>query len=96
MKSPYLECGKIINTHGVKGELKAEPWCDTPMAFAKLPKVFVKRGNDFVCYKLIRASIFKQLVIVGLEGIDDLDKAAALKGQILYAAREDFHLEAGA
>jgi len=96
MKSLYLECGKIVNTHGVKGEVKVEPWCDSPSVFAKLPKVYLKKGNDFECHKLVRASVFKQLVVTGLEGIDDVDKAALLKGQTLYAAREDFHLKAGA
>lgn len=92
----YLECGKIVNTHGVKGEVKVESWCDSPAVFAKLPKVYLKKGNNFECYRLVRASVFKQLVVTGLEGIDDVDKAALLKGQTLYAAREDFHLKAGA
>lgn len=96
MKSPFLECGKIINTHGVKGEMKVEPWCDSPAVFAKLPKVYLKKDGEFISYKLVRASVFKQLVIAGLEGIDDIDAAMLLKGQTLYAAREDFHLKKGA
>lgn len=96
MKSAYLECGKILNTHGVKGEMKIEPWCDSPAVFAKLPRVYLKKGGDFVCHKLVRASIFKQLVVAGLEGIDDIDQAMLLKGEILYAAREDFRLKKGA
>ncbi len=96
MKSPYLECGKIVNTHGIKGEIKVEPWCDSPEVFAALPCVFLKNGQDFVRYRVVRASVFKQLVIVGLEGISDVDSAAALKGRTLYAAREDFHLKEGA
>ena len=96
MKSPFLECGKIINTHGVKGEMKVEPWCDSPTVFAKLPKVYLKKDGELIPYKLVRASVFKQLVIAGLEGIDDIDAAMLLKGQTLYAAREDFHLKKGA
>ncbi len=96
MKNPYLECGKIVNTHGVKGEVKIEPWCDSPGVFARLPKVFLKENGEFVAYKLVRASVFKQLIVAGLEGIDDMDKAMLLKGRTLYAAREDFHLKKGA
>ncbi|MBE6662508.1 MAG: 16S rRNA processing protein RimM [Ruminococcaceae bacterium] len=96
MKNPYLECGRIVNTHGVKGEVKVEPWCDSPAVFAKLPKVYLKKGNDYICHKLVRASVFKHLVVTGMEGINDVDAAALLKGQTLYAAREDFHLKAGA
>ena len=96
MKSPYLECGKIVNTHGIKGEVKVEPWCDSPEVFAALPKVYLKNGEEFVRYRVVRASVFKQLVILGLEGVSDIDSAATLKGRTLYAAREDFHLKEGA
>ncbi len=96
MKSSYLECGKIVNTHGVKGEVKVEPWCDSPEVFARLPKVYLKKGNEFECHRIARASVFKQLVVTGLEGVDSVDRAALLKGETLYAAREDFHLKAGA
>ena len=29
-KEKYLEIGKIVNIHGVRGALKVEPWCDSP------------------------------------------------------------------
>ena len=96
MKSPYLECGRIVNTHGVKGEVKIEPWCDSPMDFARLPKVYFKNGELFESHKLVRASVFKQWIVAGIEGVDDMDKAMMLKGEVLYAAREDFHLKKGA
>ena len=28
MINEYLECGKIVNTHGVVGEVKVESYCD--------------------------------------------------------------------
>ena len=30
MKKKFLEIGKIVTTHGVVGEVKVYPWCDTP------------------------------------------------------------------
>lgn len=30
MPKEYLECGKIVTTHGVRGEVKIQPWCDGP------------------------------------------------------------------
>ena len=30
MQNQFLEAGKIVNTHGVHGEVKIEPWTDTP------------------------------------------------------------------
>lgn len=28
MQKPYLEAGKIVNTHGVRGEVRIQPWAD--------------------------------------------------------------------
>ena len=39
-KEQYLECGKIINTHGVRGACKIESWCDSPKVLAAQKRVF--------------------------------------------------------
>lgn len=92
-KSQFLECGKIINTHGVRGGLKLESWCDTPQDLASLKKVFLKKGAEYICHKIKRASVFKQFVLFDLEGISDIDTANALRGAVVYADREDVHIE---
>ena len=45
---------------------------------------------------MLHASVFKNFVIATIEGVDDMDKAIAKKGTLLYAAREDFKLDDGA
>jgi 16S rRNA processing protein RimM len=95
MDKKYIECGKIINTHGCKGGLKVEPWCNSPEDFIALKKIYVKNKNDFLQYTAAKASVFKQFVILELKEIDDMDKAIALKNVTLYADREDFTLEDG-
>ena len=30
MRKEYIEAGKIVTTHGIKGEVKVQPWCDSP------------------------------------------------------------------
>lgn len=91
----YIECGKIINTHGCRGALKVEPWCNSENDFTALKRVFIKTGELYCELKVIKASVFKQFVILELDTIADMDKAMALKGEILYAAREDFELQEG-
>lgn len=94
-KKQYLECGKIINTHGFRGAVKLESWCNTPEDLAALSRVFIRQQGEMRCLAVKHASVFKQFVIAELEGIVDLDMAMALKNQVLYAAREDFSLEDG-
>ncbi len=96
MKKDYLECGIIINTHGIKGEVKLQSLCDSPAVLASLDRIFFKKGENYVERAVLRASVFKQFVIMGVEGVSDVDAAAALKGTTIYAAREDFELDEGA
>ncbi len=91
----FLECAKIINTHGIKGDVKLESFCDSPDILCDLEKVYFKEGESFRPAKVLRASIFKNIVIASIEGIDDIDKAIPLKGTVIYADREDFELDEG-
>ncbi len=92
----FLECGRIINTHGCRGEMKAEPWTDTPYDLVELGRVFLGDGEDKREMKITRGAVMQgRFVLLGLEGITDMDAADALRGQVLYADRGDFHLADG-
>lgn len=91
----YLECGRIINTHGVGGAVKLESWCDSLETFSELERVYIFDGRDYIEKKLVSASIFKKHIIARIEGVDDFDAAAALKETVLYARREDIPIEEG-
>ena len=92
-KSQYLECGKIVNTHGVRGGLKLESWCDTPQDLASLKKVFLKEGAEYKMHKVKKSSVFKQFVLFELEGINNIDVAMTLKGRVVFADREDISID---
>jgi len=94
--TPYLECGRIINTHGCKGGMKVDPWMDAPEDFCDLDRVFIGDGENKTPRKILRASVMQgRFVLLTLEGIEDMDAADAMRNTVLYAAREDFHLEEG-
>lgn len=96
MKKPYLECGKIINTHGVKGVLKLESYCDSARVLASLSRVFFKTANESYTERRIRsASVAKGFVLASIEGIDSIEDAAPLKNKTVYALREDIPLARG-
>ena len=96
MKNPYLECGKIINTHGVAGAVKVENRCDTPKILAALKRIYFKNGGQYREVGVISGSVMGQFVLLKIEGVTDLDGAAALKNTLIYAAREDLPVEEGA
>ena len=94
-KKRFLECGKLTNTHGVYGAMKAESWCDSVEILASLECVYLFQDNRYSPLHVTRASIFKNLVIFEFEEVPDMNTAEKLKGSVIYAAREDIPLEEG-
>ncbi|MCD8051765.1 MAG: ribosome maturation factor RimM [Clostridiales bacterium] len=92
MKNPMLEAGKIVNTHGVRGEVKVESWLDDPALFGCLTDLTV---NGKV-YSIRSARVQGRFALVTLEGITSIDDALPLKGKTALARREEIPLEEGA
>ena len=57
--TPYLECGRVINTHGCRGGIKVEPWADSPADLCRLGHLFLRRGADMLPLTVRRASVMK-------------------------------------
>ena len=91
----YIECGKIINTHGCHGALKLESWCNSPEDLCSLENIYIKKGSAYERAKVTKASVFKQFVIFTLDCVNSMDEALALKENVVYADRNDFELEDG-
>lgn len=94
MIKDYLELGEIVSTHGIKGEVRLNPWCDTPDFVKKFKTLyFDKNGEKSV--KVLSARPHGNVAILLLEGTDDIDKARALRGAVLYMKRSDAGLPKG-
>ena len=94
-KNIYIECAKIINTHGCHGGIKMESWCNTPEDLASLKKLYIIENGEYVAKKVKKASVFKQFVLAELDGITDMDTAMMMKNKTVYAKRSDFKLDDG-
>ena len=60
-----------------------------------MKKLYLSDGGKYVEYKVKKASVFKQFVIMDIEGVCDMDAALGLKNKIFFADRADFLLEDG-
>ncbi|MDR2931910.1 MAG: ribosome maturation factor RimM [Oscillospiraceae bacterium] len=87
MKKKYLECGKIVSTHGIRGEIKVQHWCDSPEYLCAFKALYTDKGEKKLTVE--RARPHKNMVILKLSGVDGIDEAVTLRGQILYIDRED-------
>ncbi len=93
MKKQRLECGKIVSTHGVRGEVKVEPWCDSPDFLLDFSVFYL--GKEQNATEVEGARAHKNMVLLKLKGVDTPEQAAAMRGKMLYIDREDVTLEEG-
>lgn len=93
-KEKYLECGKAVSTHGVRGTLRLECYCDTPEKLAKMRRMYIRTDSgEMKLMKVRAASVQKSMVLVTFEDITDLNQAILYKGTVFYADRADMKLE---
>jgi len=85
----YLEVGKIVNTHGVKGEVKIIPLTDDPKRFLKLKWVFIDKNSVLEKYNIETVKFFKDMVIIKFKEINNMYEAEALKGLYMKVDREN-------
>lgn len=82
-----LNIGKIVNTHGLKGEVKVYPYTNELERFEDLDHVYfdaefkVKKNIESVRY-------FKNMIILKLEGFDRIEQVEKLMETPLYIDRE--------
>lgn len=86
-----LECGRIINTHGVRGEVKISPWSDTPEFLLEFGHLFVE-DNEL---KVASARVSGRFVYVKFEGYDDISSASSLKNKDIFIRKSDVSLPEG-
>lgn len=84
MRNEFLELGKIVNTHGIRGEVKIQPWCDDPAIFDELEYIYLDNEK----YYIERSRFHKNCEIVKLEGIDDINRAELFRNKIVTIERE--------
>ena len=85
----HLEIGKIVNTHGFRGDVKVQTWSDAPEVVTKLKYIYRKTKNEYQKIKVQKSSVHKGMALMKLEGIDDFDSANALRDMVIYADRDD-------
>lgn len=91
MRSQFVEAGEIVNTHGVRGEVKIMPWADSPEFLCQFDTFYM----DGKPVKVLAARPHKTMVLAQLEGVDTVEKAMRLKGKVLSIDRTGVELPDG-
>ncbi|MDD6825103.1 MAG: ribosome maturation factor RimM [Oscillospiraceae bacterium] len=92
MSDNFLEAGKIVNVHGLRGEVKIMPWCDGPDFLCEFDYLYLdKNGNREL--EIEKARVFKNMVIAKFRDVDTVEDAEKLREKVLYISRDDVELD---
>lgn len=87
--SEYFTIGKIVNTQGIKGEVRVLPQTDDVTRFNKLEKVFLEIDNNLQSFTIESVRFHKQFVLLKFLGINDINDAEKFKN-VLIKIHQDF------
>lgn len=94
MIKSFLEAGKIVSVHGLKGEVRVQPWCDNGDFLKSFKTLYYdKEGKKSVKVNSVRPH--GNIVIIKLDGVNTVEEAQGLKGKMLYLKRTDAKLKDG-
>lgn len=91
MKAEFLETGEIVNTHGIRGEVKLLPWSDSPAFLLDFKTLYVNGQGMTV----EAARVHKTTLLVKFAGVNTVEEAMKLKGKRVSIARKDAKLPKG-
>ena len=85
MNLQFIEAGEIVNTHGVRGEMKVLSWMDSPEILCEFDRCRIS-GKE---YTIESCRVQKTCNLLKLEGIDTMEAAQAMRGRVVELFRED-------
>lgn len=85
----YLEIGQIVNTNGLKGMLKVKPLTDDITRFEDLETIYIEKAKELIEFKIQEVKYIKNMVLLKLEGIDNINEAEKYKNFYIKINRCD-------
>ncbi len=84
-----LEIGKIVNTHGLRGEVKVVPWTDYPEDLEEVETVYIKIKSELKPLTISSVRFQKNNLIVKFKEYNDINDILPYKGTTLYCDRDE-------
>lgn len=76
----YIEFGKVVNTHGIKGEIKIYSYTDDPTNILNLKKVYIEN----VEHEIEKVRYASNMFVMKLKGIDKIEDAASIMNKEIF------------
>lgn len=91
MKLEIIQLGRIVNAHGIRGEVRVQPTGADPALLTRFHTFYL----DGVPVTPTANHVHKDVVLMKFPGVEDMNAALALKGKTLSIRRSDAHLKPG-
>lgn len=89
----YLETGKIVGTHGVRGEVRVQAWADSLEFLCQFKKLYLENGKT--CLDILSARPSKNVVLMKIKGVDTIEQANLFRNKVIFLDRNDVSLPDG-
>lgn len=93
MKKEFLEIGKVVGTHGVRGMIRIQPWSDDGNFLTEFSKFYLQNGKTKL--EMSKITPHGNVVLAAVQGVGSIEEAEKLRGQVLYIKRDDAKLPQG-
>lgn len=85
----YFEIGQIVNTSGLKGVVKVNPFTDDMSRFEELKKVFIEKNKELTEYEIEEVRYHKNQVLLKFKNIDSIEEAEKFRNCYIKISRND-------
>lgn len=84
-----LEIGQIVNSYGIKGFLKVVPFTDNVHRYDDLKTIYIEKNKKITQMEIEEVKYHKNLVLLKLKGIDDINDTLEYKNCYIKIDRKD-------
>lgn len=97
MTERYVEVGRVVGIHGVRGKVKVEAWSGDPSGLLAARRIRISplRAEEGVRHREHEVKTAHRsggCAVLLLDGIDSVEEASALRGRIVSMRRSDLPL----
>ena len=85
----FLEIGQIVNSYGLKGQMKIVPFTDDITRYNELKTIYIEVNKQLKEYKIEQIKYHKNNVLIKLEGIDDINDTEQFKNCFVKIDRKN-------
>ena len=85
----FLEIGQIVNSYGLKGQMKIVPFTDDITRYSDLKTIYIEMNKQLKEFKIEQVKYHKNNVLIKLEGIDDINDTEQFKNCYVKVDRKN-------